>query len=149
MDEFIKAKKIAAYFPIDSELDCLPLVQELRKRGGEILLPFIIEDNKNMVFRLWQENEQLKNGLYGIKTPNDNAPILAPDLIILPLLAFDKKGARVGYGKGFYDRAIAELKFNPVLVGYAYSVQEIDYIESESHDIGLDFIVSEKEVRRF
>ncbi len=140
---------IAAYWPISDELSCLPLVKQLRGRGHQICLPVTIAENKPLIFKLWQKEPKLLDGEYGIRIPDNDAPILAPNIIIVPLVAFDKKGARLGYGKGYYDRTIANMKQKPLLVGYGFALQEVEQIDSESHDVPLDYMVSEKKVVKF
>lgn len=140
---------IAFYYPINNELDCLPLLEKLRVKNHEICFPVTKNKNCSMIFRLWQLGEELIDGEFDIKTPNDNALILQPDIIIIPLVAYDKKGNRLGYGKGYYDRTIAQMDKKPLLVGYAYAMQQVEHIEHESHDVPLDYIVNEKQVRRF
>ncbi len=144
-----KVNVIAAYYAMNNELTILPLVEKLWAKNKQICLPSVIENNQPMIFRAWQRGDELIDGLHNIKAPDDNALILVPDIIIMPLVAFDKKGNRLGYGKGYYDRTVADMKRNPLLVGYAYSVQEVENIEYESHDVPLDYLVSEKEVRKF
>jgi len=140
---------IAAYWPISGELDCLPLVEQLWARGHQICLPVTIAENKPLIFRVWQKGQKLIDGGHGIKTPDKNTSILVPNIIIMPLVAFDKKGARLGYGKGYYDRTIAKMEQKPLLVGYGFALQEVEHINSESHDAPLDYVVSEKKVVKF
>jgi len=140
---------IAAYYAMNNELKVLPLVEKLWAKNKKICLPSVIENNQPMIFRAWQRGDELIAGAHDIKAPNESAPILVPDIIIMPLVAFDKSGNRLGYGKGYYDRTIAQMDKKPLLVGYAYSVQEVESIEYESHDMPLDYLVSEKEVRKF
>ncbi|MCF6343581.1 MAG: 5-formyltetrahydrofolate cyclo-ligase [Devosiaceae bacterium] len=144
-----KVNVIAAYYAMNNELKILPLVEKLWAKNKQICLPSVIENNQPMIFRAWQRGDELIDGAHNIKVPDENAPILVPDIIIMPLVAFDKKGNRLGYGKGYYDRTIAQMDKKPLLVGYAYSVQEVEKIEHESHDVPLDYLVSEKEVRKF
>lgn len=142
-------EKIALYYSINNELDCLPLLEKLRANGHEICLPVIEHKNSPMVFRLWQKDEKLIEGEYNIKVPNENSPNIEPGVIIMPLVAYDENGNRLGYGKGYYDRTIAKMKNKPLLIGYAYEMQKVKNIASESHDVPLDYLVSEKQVRRF
>ena len=140
---------IAAYMPINSELDCLPLVEKLQKLGHEICLPVVVEKNQAMVFRRWEQGGKLCKDAHNISTPNAKSKSMIPDIIIMPLVAFDKNGTRLGYGKGYYDRTIAKMEKKSLLVGYAFAGQEVEYIEQEAHDVPLDYLVNEKEVRQF
>lgn len=144
-----KQNIIAAYYPINSELNPLLLAEKLWAKNKQICLPSVVENNQPMIFRAWQRGDELIAGAHNIKIPDENAPILVPDIIIMPLVAFDKKGNRLGYGKGYYDRTIAQMDKKPLLIAYAFSVQEVENIEYESHDVPLDYLVSEKEVRKF
>ncbi len=140
---------IALYYPIDNELNCLPLGEQLWARGHKICLPIIVAENKPLVFRVWQRGQKLFDGGHGTKVPNENEPIIVPNIIIMPLVAFDKNGARLGFGKGYYDRTVANMANKPLLVGYGFALQEVEHIDNESHDVGLDFVVSEKKVIKF
>lgn len=146
---FGKNKIIAGYYPIDNELDCLVLLKKLHQYGHSICLPIVKAQNKPMIFKQWQRGEKLIDGAYNIKIPSKNAPIIKPDIIIMPLVAYDKNGNRLGYGKGYYDRTIVKMDKRPILIGYGYKMQQVEHIEHQSHDVPLDYIVNEKQVRRF
>jgi 5-formyltetrahydrofolate cyclo-ligase len=133
---------VAAYWPIRSETDPRPAAALLRARGHAILLPCVSAGG--LVFRLWNEGDSLIRGDLGMMEPGPAAPALSPATLLVPLAAFDRRGHRIGYGKGFYDRALAAL--GPVAaLGIAFATQEIPAIPDEPHDHPLDFVVTEQE----
>lgn len=138
-----EAPLVGAFWPIRSEVDPRPLIERLFARGQRVALPKVTPDG--LVFREWRPGEALVSGTFGLSEPRDDLPALDPTALIVPLAAFDRRGHRVGYGRGYYDRAIARLsRTGPVLtIGIAFSVQEIDRVPSEPHDRPLDHIVTE------
>jgi 5-formyltetrahydrofolate cyclo-ligase len=141
------AASVAAYVRTQSEADPKCILSELRRRGHVIALPSVEATRKQpLVFRIF-DSESLVMGAYGIPMPPRSAKPVEPDVIIVPLVAFDRAGHRLGYGAGYYDRTIAALRARKaiVTVGLAYAVQEVDSIPSEAHDQRLDWIVTEKE----
>jgi 5-formyltetrahydrofolate cyclo-ligase len=138
-------RRIAAYVAMRSEADPMPIVEAAHRLGAEIALP-VIAPGARLVFRRYEPGHVLVPGGFGTMVPVEAAPLLVPDLIIVPVVGFDTGGARLGYGKGHYDRTIAALRahgLRPPLIGIAYSVQEVDTIPHEPHDVRLDLIVTE------
>ena len=134
---------VAAYWPIRSEADPRPAAALLRSLGRQILLPCVTGDG--LVFRVWNEGDLLVKAGLGLMEPAPEAAALAPSALLAPLAAFDRRGHRIGYGKGFYDRALAAL--GPVAaIGIAFAAQEIPLIPDEPHDHPLDFVVTEHEL---
>jgi len=136
---------IAGYWSIKAELDVIPILKELGKRGHISALPHVENIKKPLVFRKWHEDMIMSEGMFNIKEPSlDN--ILDPDIILVPLLAFDDRGYRVGYGAGLYDRTIVSIKENkPVFtIGMAYESQLCDYVPVEETDVSIDMIVTDK-----
>jgi len=140
---------IAAYWPIRDEIDCKPLLAQLMDSFRHVCLPAVLGDGQPLQFRLWEQGESLYEAGFGTLAPPQSAPIVEPDVIVVPLLGFDKNGTRLGYGKGYYDRTLETMSKTPVLVGYAFAVQEIEEIPHEVHDVPLDYLVTEAGVRRF
>ncbi len=142
---------VSGFFPIRSEIDLRPLMDRLRARGARLCLPAVL-DRQTIVFReLLREAALVKTG-FGTVGPGADAAILDPDILLMPLAAFDASGNRIGYGAGHYDRAIARLLAagrSPRLVGMAFSVQEVDSVPCQSHDVALHAVVTEKGVRPF
>jgi 5-formyltetrahydrofolate cyclo-ligase len=144
-------RSIAAYVAMRSEADPLPIVEAAHWQGIAIGLP-VIAPGATLVFRRFEPGHTLLPGGFGTMVPVEDAPVVAPDLVIVPVVGFDRAGTRLGYGKGHYDRAIAALHArgrNPPLVGIAFSVQEVDSIPHEPHDVRLDAIVTENETLDF
>jgi len=133
---------VAAYWPIRSEADPRPAGRLLSDKGREIALPCVTGDH--LVFRRWSEGDPLVCASLGLMEPSPDAAVLRPTVLLVPLAAFDRRGHRIGYGRGFYDRALAAL--GPVTtIGVAFATQEIPLIPDEPHDHPLDFVVTEQE----
>ena len=140
---------VALYWPMGDELDCRGLMKDLQEKGIQICLPCIIGPDQPLIFREYCGEEKLVPAGFGTHEPVKDAPVLVPIIVVAPLLGFDGRGQRIGYGKGFYDRTISQMRVRPELVGLAFSCQEVDRVPSEAHDVRLDMIVSEKGLRRF
>jgi len=137
---------VGGYWPIRSEVDPRPLMEALLERGQDVALSQIL--HPHLSFRLWQPGDVLVKGGFGVREPGPDAPEVFPVALLVPLVAFDRRGGRIGYGKGHFDRAIAALEDkHPILtVGLAYSVQEIERVPVEPHDRLLDAIITETEL---
>lgn len=140
---------VAAYWPIRDEIDCKPVLTRLVDSGQPVCLPVVIGDELPLELRLWGEGEPLYPSGFGTLAPPEGAPIVEPDVILMPLLGFDKEGTRLGYGGGYYDRTLTRLAKIPVLIGFAFASQEVERIPREAHDIPLDAIVTETGYRAF
>jgi len=138
---------VAGYLPIRDEIDVGPLLRRLRARGHDVVLPVVVEPGVPLVFRRWQEDAPLAEGPFGTRQPAAGAPEMLPEVVILPMLAFDRRGYRLGYGGGYYDRTLALLRRRrPVIaVGVAYAAQEVPAVPRGPHDQALDWIVTERE----
>jgi 5-formyltetrahydrofolate cyclo-ligase len=139
---------VGGYWPIRSEVNVRPLMEAMIRRGQDLALSQII--HPHLSWRLWHPGDPLIKGGFGVREPGPDAPEVFPRALLVPLVAFDRRGGRVGYGKGHFDRAIAALEAqHPVLtIGLAYPVQEIDEVPIEPHDRLLDLIVTPDEVIR-
>lgn len=144
-----KGEVVAAYWPIRDELDIKHLIVKLMDSGQPVALPVVLGDEQPLELRLWQEGAPLYEAGFGTLAPEDGAPRAVPDVILMPLLGFDKHGTRLGYGGGYYDRTLARLEKRPRLVGFAFARQEVDHIPRQAHDVPLDAIVTELGVRVF
>lgn len=134
---------VAAYWPIRGEADPLPALNILRGCGHPACLPVVSPDR--LIFRLWAPADTLARAPFGVMEPLPASPEAVPTTLLVPLAAFDRRGHRIGYGQGHYDRTLALL--GPVrTIGIAFSVQEIDLIPDEPHDHPLDFVVTEREI---
>lgn len=135
---------VSGFLPIRSEVDCRPLMMQLADRGARLCVPAIVEGK--LQFRHLVRDAPLEPQGFGTFAPGPDAAILDPELMLVPLAAFDRGGGRVGYGRGYYDTAIASLRekgMAPRLVGIAFAVQEADHVPTEAHDIPLDLVVTE------
>ena len=143
----LKNKKIGAYFPINYEIDCLEILKYLEKSGFEISLPVTRKKNK-MDFFKWSLREPLTLGKMGIPQPCSNTKVY-PDIILVPLVAFDKYKFRLGYGGGYYDRYIEKIKNikKTLTIGMAFSFQEVKKIPIDKNDKKLDFIFTENYIK--
>jgi 5-formyltetrahydrofolate cyclo-ligase len=141
---------IAGYMPIGSEIDSRVLMERLAGRGSELCLPDVVAAEAPLQFRRWSANELLTAGAYGIPVPDADADVMSPDLLLVPILAFDRHGFRLGYGGGFYDRTIARLRETQgiLTVGLAFSGQVRDDLPVGPHDMRLDWIVTESAALR-
>jgi 5-formyltetrahydrofolate cyclo-ligase len=147
--ELAPGEIVAAYWPIRDELDCRPVLTRLVDSGQPVCLPVVIGDGEALELRLWAEGEPLYPSGFGTLAPPEGAPVVEPDVILMPLLGFDREGMRLGYGGGYYDRTLTILSKPPRLVGYAFACQEIERIPREPHDIPLDAVVTEAGYRKF
>lgn len=144
------AVAISAFWPLDDEFDPRPLFTELQRCGHAIGLPVVVGKGRPLLFRHWLPDMELVRGSFRVMTPPPESPEIVPDLLLVPLLAFDREGYRLGYGGGFYDRTIARLRSErgAVAVGVAFAAQEVPAVPRDATDQPLDWIVTESEVVR-
>jgi 5-formyltetrahydrofolate cyclo-ligase len=136
---------VSAYWPMRSEADPRPILEALNEKGTALCLPAIVDGA--MLFRRWAPWEPIVPGGFGTLVPEPAQPVVRPAILIVPLAAFDRRGYRIGYGKGYYDRALSELGA-ATAIGIAYGAQEIAAVPDEPHDQRLDWIVTEAETIR-
>jgi 5-formyltetrahydrofolate cyclo-ligase len=136
---------VALYYPHGCELSTLELAQRLVLEGRQIALPVVVGEGMPLQFRLWNLNEALEVGAYGLKVPSKAAEVVRPDVLVMPLLAFDKMGGRLGQGGGFYDRTLAALRVRGQVhaIGYAHSAQEVKACPREVFDETLDAVITQ------
>ena len=137
---------IAAYYPTNYEVNILKFLEVASKKNFKIVLP-VIKSSSNMCFKLWIFKEPLYMNNFGILEPRNSKIEIVPDLILVPLVAFDRQLNRIGYGKGYYDRSLAKIKKNKknmISLGIAYSFQMSENIPVNKHDYKLDYIFTEK-----
>jgi 5-formyltetrahydrofolate cyclo-ligase len=135
---------VSGYLPIRSEFDPMPLMLALAGLGYRLCVPVIEGRGRPLSFREWSASAEIVRGPFGVAVPVGGAT-LVPDLLIVPMLAFDRRGHRLGYGGGFYDRTIAGLRAQgPVqALGFAYAAQEVPLVPDSETDMRLDAIVTE------
>ena len=141
-------KNIGGYYPSNYEIDDLEILELLKKKKFNVSLPIIKKDNQMNFFK-WSNNEPLKINKFGIPEPVSSR-IFYPDILLIPLVAFDSNLNRLGYGGGFYDRYIQKIeKIKKIIkIGLAFSFQKTSSIPINQHDKRLDFIITEKEILR-
>lgn len=140
---------VAAYWRIRDELDCQPILIGLMDSDYTVVLPVVMGPDQPLDLRVWEQGASLYEAGFGTLAPSELAPRREPDVVLMPLLGFDKHGTRLGYGGGYYDRTLAAMQKTPRLVGLAFAAQELDEIPREPHDVPLDTIITEAGVRHF
>jgi 5-formyltetrahydrofolate cyclo-ligase len=142
---------VSGFLPIRSEIDARPIMADLRKRGVQLCLPAVISKTE-IVFRAFDRQTELVPAGFGTLAPPKEAAILDPQILLVPLSAFDARGHRIGYGAGHYDRAIAKLMdkgITPRLIGLGFDCQRVDHIPDEAHDVPLEAIMTETGLHSF
>ncbi len=141
--KLLKNKKVGAYIPINYEIDCLDILKNLELSGYKISLPITRKQNR-MDFFEWSFKDPLAIGKIGIPEPASKKKII-PDILLVPLVAFNKNKFRLGYGGGYYDRYIKKIeKIKKILtIGMAFSFQEVSILPTNKHDKKLDYIFTE------
>ncbi len=141
--------QVAAYWPLETEFDTRPLLFHLAKAGRRICLPVVADRGSPLSFHEWMPHTHMKAGYFGVSVPPADAPIMVPTLLLVPLLAFDRQGNRLGYGGGYYDRTLAELRARDAAttaVGVAFAMQEVDKVPVGAYDQPLDWVLTEREL---
>src|SRR5215475_7293961 len=144
--EIAQGLVISGYSPIRSEIDPAPLMEKLAKQGARLALPTVTARGKSLIFRAYTPGDRLTLGTLGIPEPSPAAAEVVPDIMLVPLAAFDSSGHRIGYGAGHYDFTFAHLrKAKDIIgIGLAFAAQEIETIPALSHDVPLDYVLTEK-----
>jgi 5-formyltetrahydrofolate cyclo-ligase len=142
---------VSGYSPMKSELNPVPLMRTLADIGAQLALPVVQGRGKPLIMRAWSFGAPLVSGVWGIREPAADAPEVFPDIMLVPLAAFDRNGHRIGYGAGYYDMTIARIRaMKPVTaIGLAFAAQEADKVPAEPHDAPLDLVLTEKDVIDF
>jgi 5-formyltetrahydrofolate cyclo-ligase len=145
------AEVIAGYLPIGLEADIMPLLTELARQDARLALPVVIGKALPLVFRRWRPGDPLTEGPHGTRHPGALAEAVAPDLLMVPLLAFDEKGTRLGYGGGYYDRSLAQLRTERSVraIGIAFAAQYFSNLPHDPLDQRLDGVITEQGYREF
>ena len=138
---------VSAFHPIREEPDALALLSALADAGFATALPVVAGKETHLIFRLWRPGDPTAAGAMAIREPLASAPAVEPDLLFVPLACFDRRGHRIGYGAGHYDRTLEHLRARKPIraVGVAYGVCEVAAVPYEAHDQTLDAIVTEQE----
>ncbi len=135
---------VSAYMAMPGELDPAALVKRLIATGMQIALPVVVAKGQPLIFRSWQPGDLMASGTWGIEEPRPDKTDVSPDIMLVPLLAYDAGGGRLGFGGGFYDRTIAALRAqgSVITVGLALQAQEVDAVPMGPHDENLDWILT-------
>jgi 5-formyltetrahydrofolate cyclo-ligase len=142
---------VSGFMPLKSEINPLPLMKALADAGARLALPKIAGRGEPLIMRAWTWGAPLDSGQWGIREPKADAPQVEPDILLVPLLAFDRAGHRIGYGAGYYDMTIAGLRSrkNITAVGIAFAMQEVSTVPATERDARLDLVLTENDVIRF
>jgi 5-formyltetrahydrofolate cyclo-ligase len=149
--EIARGTIVSGYSPIRSEIDPAPLMRALAAQGARLALPAVTARGKSLVFRAWSPDDRLMLGPLGIREPSPAAAEVIPDMMLVPLAAFDRSGHRIGYGAGHYDYTLAHVrKIKPVTaIGLAFAAQEIAAVPALQHDVALDYVLTETRIFDF
>ena len=139
---------VSGFMPMRTEINPLPLMRRLAGEGAQLALPVIQGRGKPLLMRAWSFGAPLEARQWGIKEPLDEAPVVAPDILLVPLACFDRSGHRIGYGAGYFDKTIRALRATKsvVAIGLAFAAQEIDRVPATDFDERLDLVLTEREV---
>ncbi len=136
---------VSGFVPMRSEINPIPLMHKLADQGAKLALPVVMGRGKPLLFRAWAFHQPLAAGTWGIREPKADASEVEPDIVLVPLAAFDSAGHRIGYGARYYDLTLKALRAKKkiVAIGVAYASQEIDLVPAEPHDQALDYVLTE------
>jgi len=139
---------VSGFMPLKSEINPLPLMRKLAGQGARLALPIVAGRGKSLIMREWNFGEPLATGVWGIREPKSEAAVVDPDILLVPLLAFDRAGYRIGYGAGYYDLTLAQLRARKavIAVGLAFAAQEVAAVPATPRDALLDLVLTEREV---
>jgi 5-formyltetrahydrofolate cyclo-ligase len=146
-----RPRSVSVFYPLRDEPDTLLLLTALAAEGFATALPVVVGRGSALIFRLWRPGEPTRTGAMSIREPVEDAPIVEPDLLFVPLACFDRRGHRIGYGAGYYDRTLTNLRaMKPVhAIGVGYGICEVAAVPYETHDQTLDALVTEQETILF
>jgi len=135
---------ISGFAPLPGEFPLWPLLRRLGRQGATLALPVMQGKDRPLLFRAWKAGDAMDRGVWGIAEPKPDKPALTPTVLIVPLLAFDAQGWRLGYGGGFYDRTLRELRSNTsiIAVGIAHDAQAVDAVPHLDYDERVDWVLT-------
>ena len=142
---------VGGYAALPGEADPAALLEQLARRGAALALPRVVAKDLPLAFHIWRPRQELVPGAYGIPEPDPSWRLVTPAIVLVPLLAFDAAGRRLGYGGGYYDRTLAALRAGHTItaVGVAYAGQEVENLPNDAFDEPLDMILTETGLRAF
>lgn len=138
-----EGRVVSAYWPFRGEPDLRGLLDRIVELGGQPALPVVVALGQPLIFRAWKSGEALDKGVWNIPVPRDSAAELLPDIVIAPVIGFDRQCYRLGFGGGFYDRTLAAMPKRPRVLGVGFELAEIETIYPQWHDIPMDVVVTE------
>lgn len=141
---------VAGYLPMGDEIDVLPALSVIRASGHDIAMPVVVARGEPLQFRKWRPDDPLEDGPLGTRHPRETAPVVCPDVLIVPLLGYDRRGYRLGYGGGYYDRTVSALRSagEILAIGVGFADQEVAEIPCGPQDEAMDWIVTPREAFR-
>jgi 5-formyltetrahydrofolate cyclo-ligase len=142
---------VSGFSPIKTEFNPVPLMRKLADAGAALALPVVAGRGLPLIMRAWKFGDEMASGVWGIREPKPEAPEVFPDILLVPLAAFDRAGHRIGYGAGHYDRTIARLREmkKVTAIGVCFAVQEIGQVPATEFDQRLDLVLTENEIIDF
>jgi 5-formyltetrahydrofolate cyclo-ligase len=149
--EILPGAVVAGYSPIRSEIDPAPLMRKLAAEGAQLALPVVTARGQSLRFRVWSPDHRLLRGPLGILEPSPAAAEIIPEIVLVPLAAFDRLGHRIGYGAGHYDRTLQQLRKSRDItsIGLAFAAQAVEAVPALQHDVALDYVLTETQVLDF
>jgi 5-formyltetrahydrofolate cyclo-ligase len=133
---------IGCYWPFQREFNCLPVMRRVIALGGEVALPTVVRRRAPLEFRRWTPDTPMAAGVWDIPHPAEG-PAVHPTLLLIPLVGFDERGYRLGYGVGYYDRTLAAFPHRPATWGVGFELGRLQSIDPQPHDVPMDHIVTE------
>jgi len=142
---------VSGYSPLNSEISPLPLMRRCAQAGAHLALPVVVGRGQPLIMRAWDFGQDLGSGVWGIREPKPDAPEAYPDVVLVPLLAFDRRGHRIGYGAGYYDMTIERLRSLKAItaIGVAYAAQEFDEVPTTPRDARLDLVLTDRGINDY
>ncbi len=141
----VRGACVSAWWPLEGEPDIRPLMATLLSRGATVALPVVLGPKRPLGFRRWEPSAALVPSSFGVLEPADGE-LLRPDVVLAPLVGFDRDGYRLGHGGGFYDRTLAALDPRPRAIGVGFEIGRLDTIHPDGHDVPMDAIVTDEGV---
>ncbi|HKD77824.1 MAG TPA: 5-formyltetrahydrofolate cyclo-ligase [Ktedonobacterales bacterium] len=135
------------YWPFRGEYDARRLVESLHTQGIGLALPVVLRPKTPLEFRVWTPGARLESGVWGIPIPADGE-VVSPDVLLVPLVGFDRRSFRLGYGGGFYDRTLAAMPQRATTIGVGFALGALETIHPQQHDIAMDAVVTEQHTTR-
>jgi 5-formyltetrahydrofolate cyclo-ligase len=142
---------VSGFMPMKTEIDPIPLMRQFAQAGAQLALPCIASRGQPLIMRAWTFGDAMVSSQWGILQPLPDAIEVAPDIVIVPLVAFDRAGHRIGYGAGYYDITLRALRANKkvIAIGIAFAAQEISQVPATERDERLDLVLTERETIDF